>query len=155
MVASILHSSAIALLDATNGGVEMETALGAYWRLINLGRLKQEDDGQLTVADLISDWVLRGVSPAQGWVPPENRVGAQSGTADERKAALSTTVSGIGQTVAAKIAEIEDAKRGNAAIFSTEPIWEIRDLVIPGLSSIAAVVDSIDTGAGNASDNDL
>ena len=155
MVASILHSSAIALLEATNAGVELETALGAHWRLINLGRLKQEADGQSTVKDLISEWVLRGKSPAEGSVPPENRVGSPSGTAEERKAALSTTVSGIGKTVAAKVAEIEDAKRGNAAIFATEPIWEIRDLVIPGLSSIAAVVESIDTGGGNANDNDL
>ena len=120
-----------------------------------MGRLKQEADGQSTVTDLISEWVLRGKSPAEGSVPPENRVGSPSGTAEERKAALSTTVSGIGKTVAAKVAEIEDAKRGNAAIFATEPIWEIRDLVIPGLSSIAAVVESIDTGGGNANDNDL
>ncbi len=131
ILAAVLESLAIAMVKVNE--LENLQPLRPYQRLIELGN-------ESRYSNVIEEWIKKGVVTGTGAPTPDVKLaGPTSGTIDERREAVVSTLEKTLTKYKDEFAEIEE--RPNP--YATPPIWEIRDYLIPALDSLIAAAHSV------------
>lgn len=124
--AAVLKSLAIAMVKVNELGNLQP--LRPYQRLIELGN----ESGYRNVME---DWIKKGTVAGKGAPTPDVKIaGSPSGTIDERREAVVSTLEKTLTKYKDEFAEVED--RPNP--YTTPPVWELRHYLIPALDSLIA-----------------
>lgn len=129
--AAVLKSLAIAYVKVNELG--NLSPLRPYHRLLEIG-------AESRYPTILNDWIKNGVVAGIGAPTPESKIaGSATDSLDARREAVVSVLEKTLDKYATEFAELEDKPNP----YTAPPIWELRDYILPALSSLITAAQSV------------